>query len=437
MDLRLKRFRASLLVSAALLLVPAAAVTAATVKVEMGRESATVQFDISFPGTTYVHVGDSVTFTNAAKFVPHTVTFMGGAAPGPDFVPEAPTKPSGVSYNGKGLLNSGFLLPGQSYTITFSETGVFDYACFLHPLMKGSVVVLPAGAPIPAAEQQAAVGNNEHAHHMAVSDLVVENASGRLPEGQKNADGSVTWSVQAGAGVGSASVNLFLKANLVVNEGDKITFANTGAYEPHFVTFPLSPADVGLFFGPQGPIFEALVTPAGGTAVDGTKLIHSGMLVGPKTATFSFPKAGVYKYICYLHGATHMEGTIYVQPKDAIKAYVNGEPLHAKDSRAPHLHGQHVYVPVAAAIRAIGGDVAWDAQSRTVTAVTSGKATATAAAGDGIKVVINGKTLSFAYDPQPHIHEGRVYVPAQEIANALGGQLMWDASTQALDITTK
>lgn len=431
------RLRASLLLLVALILVPSAAATAANLKVDVGRESATVQFDIAFPTATFIHVGDSVTFTNASNFVPHTVTFMGGAAPGPDFNPPVPTQPSGGSYDGKGLLNSGFILPGQSYTVTFTQAGVFEYVCVLHPLMKGSIVVLPEGAPIPTADQQAAAGNADHQQHTTVSDLVVENETGRLPKGTKNADGSVTWRVQAGAGVGSTSINMFLKPNLIISEGDSVVFANMGAYEPHYVSFPLSPADAAQFFGPEGPKFDVLNVATGGSIVDGSKFVHSGLLVGDQKATFSFPKAGVYKYICYLHGESNMEGTIYVQPKGSVKVYVNGEPLYYTDSQPPHLHGQHVYVPIAAAIRAIGGDVVWDANSGTVTAVTTGKASATAAAGPGIKVVINGKQLSYGYDPQPHFHEGRTNVPAQEIANALGGQVMWDSETQTIDIRTK
>lgn len=437
MQSRFQRLRASLLLLVALIMVPSMAIAAANIKVEVGRESATVQFDMAFPAATFVHVGDSVTFTNASKHVPHTVTFMGGAAPGPDFQPPVPSQPSGGSYDGQGLLNSGFILPGQSYTVTFTQAGVYEYLCVLHPLMKGSIVVLPEGAPIPAVDQQAAAGNADHQHHTQVSDLVVENETDRLPVGTKKADGSVTWSVQAGAGVGSTSINLFLKPNLVVSEGDSVEFTNTGMYEPHYVSFPLSPVDAAQFFGPEGPKFDVLNVATGGSVVDGSTFVHSGLLVGNQKATFSFPKAGVYKYICYLHGESHMEGTIYVQPKGGVKVYINGEPLYYTDSLAPHLHGQHVYVPIAATIGALGGDVAWDGGSSTVTAVTKGKASATAAPGPGIKIVINGKQLSYGYDPQPHVHEGRVYVPAQEIVGALGGQLMWDAVTETIDIHIK
>jgi plastocyanin len=39
------------------------------------------------------------------------------------------------------LFDSGHLDPFESYTLTFDETGTFDYFCTLHPWMKGQVIV--------------------------------------------------------------------------------------------------------------------------------------------------------------------------------------------------------------------------------------------------------------------------------------------------------
>ena len=39
------------------------------------------------------------------------------------------------------LFDSGYLDPFESYTITFDETGTYDYFCVLHPWMKGQVIV--------------------------------------------------------------------------------------------------------------------------------------------------------------------------------------------------------------------------------------------------------------------------------------------------------
>ena len=39
------------------------------------------------------------------------------------------------------LFDSGHLDPFESYTLTFDETGIYDYYCTLHPWMKGQVIV--------------------------------------------------------------------------------------------------------------------------------------------------------------------------------------------------------------------------------------------------------------------------------------------------------
>ena len=39
------------------------------------------------------------------------------------------------------LFDSGHLDPFESYTLTFDETGIYDYHCTLHPWMKGQVIV--------------------------------------------------------------------------------------------------------------------------------------------------------------------------------------------------------------------------------------------------------------------------------------------------------
>lgn len=75
-----------------------------------------------------IHVGQSITFTNLSMG-PHTVTF------GPEVVP--PPVPIGnpASYDGSGPLSSGFMFYGQTFTVTFTAVGTFDYICALHDYM--------------------------------------------------------------------------------------------------------------------------------------------------------------------------------------------------------------------------------------------------------------------------------------------------------------
>jgi plastocyanin len=86
-----------------------------------------------------VHVGDTVSFATTAE-APHTVTF-GQEPPGLGiFAPSGdPTHYSG------GDLNSGLLVPGTPFDVTFTAVGTYHYICAIHDDMGmvGDVVVEP------------------------------------------------------------------------------------------------------------------------------------------------------------------------------------------------------------------------------------------------------------------------------------------------------
>ncbi len=86
--------------------------------------------------TVRVHVGESVTFTNNGMAAPHTVTF--GTEPANAFIPSGDP----MMFTG-GDLNSGLMLPGSTFTVTFHKAGTFNYICALHDYMGmvGKVVV--------------------------------------------------------------------------------------------------------------------------------------------------------------------------------------------------------------------------------------------------------------------------------------------------------
>jgi plastocyanin len=71
------------------------------------------------PGTTTIHAGDTITWTNNGPSS-HTATASGGA------------------------FNTGVLHKGQSSSHTFTQAGTFAYVCSIHPFMHGTIVVLAA-----------------------------------------------------------------------------------------------------------------------------------------------------------------------------------------------------------------------------------------------------------------------------------------------------
>ncbi|MGI8714593.1 MAG: cupredoxin domain-containing protein [Solirubrobacteraceae bacterium] len=95
------------------------------------------------PGTTMVHVGDAITWTNGGPSA-HTATARDGS------------------------FDTGTLSKGQSGSHTFTQAGTFTYFCKIHPFMHGTIVVLaststgatpPAGSPAPTATAPATPRN--------------------------------------------------------------------------------------------------------------------------------------------------------------------------------------------------------------------------------------------------------------------------------------
>jgi plastocyanin len=69
------------------------------------------------PDVIRVKAGDTVTWSNTLGEPAHTVTAAGGS------------------------FDSGRMIPGDSFSFRFASAGTFEFACSLHPAMKGAVVV--------------------------------------------------------------------------------------------------------------------------------------------------------------------------------------------------------------------------------------------------------------------------------------------------------
>lgn len=90
-----------------------------------------------------VSVGTTVTWTNQSNNEPHDVVFpAAGATPPPTLSPFAPAS-GGTTYDGSTLVDSGVLMPGQSFSLTFTQAGTYTYYCLFHDDagMVGTVTV--------------------------------------------------------------------------------------------------------------------------------------------------------------------------------------------------------------------------------------------------------------------------------------------------------
>jgi amicyanin len=104
-----------LLIGAAVLLVAPLGTRAATHEVTIA--------DFAFaPQELTITAGDTVTWTNTDPLI-HTATSTGGA------------------------FDSGDIDTGESFSLTFTTPGTYDYLCTPHPIMTGRIVVLAAAGP--------------------------------------------------------------------------------------------------------------------------------------------------------------------------------------------------------------------------------------------------------------------------------------------------
>jgi plastocyanin len=123
-----------------------------------GNQSSALRF---LPVDVTVKAGDSIAFPVQDPHEIHTVTFYDAAGQVPPFLdprpqPSGPPKliiPHALPEGGNKvesattLYNSGIIGPGQSYTFTFPNPGVYTYVCVVHAPqgMFGKVVVEAAG----------------------------------------------------------------------------------------------------------------------------------------------------------------------------------------------------------------------------------------------------------------------------------------------------
>ncbi|SHK22389.1 cupredoxin domain-containing protein [Alicyclobacillus tolerans] len=87
------------------------------------------------PDTLNIHTGDTVIWTQTGVNEVHTVTFL---PKGWSDIPNESLMPppyGGHIYAGTGYFNSGFLVPGATYELTFIKSGSFAYRCLLHDVM--------------------------------------------------------------------------------------------------------------------------------------------------------------------------------------------------------------------------------------------------------------------------------------------------------------
>jgi len=331
----------TLALSSAALARPAQAAT--TWQVKVGGESAdhALQAQAFLPSTITINQGDTIKWTMNADFV-HTVTFLAGGPPLPEPIPSGEAgllmlnpqnafPVGGPTYDGTSFVGSGILdHKGANFSLTFPKAGTYSYRCMLHPGMAATVVVQPAGSASPMTQAQ--VDAQANAELYAKVSQAEQDLEGAQLTSKANPNGTTSDTVVTGVGGNQATVLRFLPVDLTVKAGDSVTWLGNDPHEIHTVTFYDPAGKVPDFVVPQpqpnGPPKLVLphAAPEGDTEVDSQELYNSGILGPGQSYTFTFPKPGVYTYVCVIHSAQGMFGKVTVQ---AAGAAPSGAPQPA------------------------------------------------------------------------------------------------------------
>jgi hypothetical protein len=111
-------------------------------------------------------------------------------------------------------------------------------------------------------------------------------------------------------------------------------------------------------------------------------------------------------------------------------SYAVGGQSFAMDA-APFISNGRFLAPVLYLADALNAQTSWDAATRTITVIKGG--TTIELAVGSMAIATNGKTSQM--DVSPLIEDGRTYLPARYVAEALGYKVSWEAEAQAITVS--
>jgi plastocyanin len=204
--------------------------------------------------------------------------------------------------------------------------------------MGGQVTVQASGSAAPKTHDQVdAEGNAELYAKLSQANQFLQSAQ---LSSKANANGTTDYTVVNGAGGNRASVLRFLPVDLTVKPGDSVTWLGNDPHEIHTVTFYDPAGKVPDFIVPQpqpsGPskLVVPHAKPENDTEVDSKDLYNSGLLLPGQSYTFTFPKPGVYTYVCVIHAPQQMFGTITVAAAGQPAGPTAGQPVSLPNTGA-------------------------------------------------------------------------------------------------------
>lgn len=303
-----------------------------------GKSDGPLDVEEFMPADMRVRVGDTIEWI-AHGFEGHTVTFGDGddtlagigdyLLPNPDkdgefiFNPtlSLPSEKQGTHDGTTEYINSGFFgVPvEQTYSLTFTQEGLFFYLCLVHPFtMTGTVQVEPADAEVPSPETVAAIGEAEFERYSEE----LRQAAADANEIYNPIETDVHY-VRVGVITDHGQAAVYAPGTLDIAAGDTVIFVN----DPrnfHNVIFKGDqelPPGIGIIPEPGGRLNFSLASESAiavdppPEGFDDQTFISSGSLgvTQPRvTYTLRFDTPGDYLYECTIHTLAGMAGVIRV-----------------------------------------------------------------------------------------------------------------------------
>ncbi len=304
-------------------------------------------FDIErfMPADIHVREGDSIEWT-AQGIEGHTISFVEQTQlntllahylqPDPAdpaqqiFNPEIALKSrtDNVYAGGDTYYNSGFIgVPAaQTYKLTFTKSGLYQYICLVHPFtMRGTVSVDAQDAQVEAAASVASRGKAELANYIDEEKRAVAQAVAE-PHEVPGPAGTTLHRVNVGVTTPYGQAAAFVNPALDIKAGDTVIFENDDR-DFHNVVFKGDraelPPGIGIIADPEGRGLNfsldkqsslAVDPPASG--FDATTFLSSGSLgiLQPRlTWRLKFDTPGTYTFACTIHVLAGMAGVITVR----------------------------------------------------------------------------------------------------------------------------
>lgn len=316
----------------------------ATFSVIGGRNEGPIDIEQFLPTDINIRVGDTIEWTSAG-YEGHTITFspFDYLAELGDYLVVDPEDPeqkifndkvalrsgTGDSYPGDGgAYSSGFIgVPTEAtYKLTFTEKGIYQYLCVVHPLwMRGTVTVDGADAKVEAPESVAARGQAEFDALVADAASFVEKAQAAdrtIPA----PDGATLHRVQVGLTTMYGQIATFVDNNIEIDAGDTVIFENDDrnfhnvVFKGDLAEFPtayeIRPDPNGRGFNVALAKESARQTDPPPNGFDASTFLSSGTMgvqQPRQTWRLRFEQPGTYVYNCTIHQFAGMAGVVTVR----------------------------------------------------------------------------------------------------------------------------